>query len=215
VSAPVASIPAGLTFDCRILTTIDSDTSAAGDPVEGILRSPIRVQDGSILAPRGARVHVRLLYFAKYSLGNDFFQLGIRLESVEVNGAPVTLHAVVVEQPLLPGGATDRSPDPTHGVSPKALKNLPADVGLFSFSEEHLRLPHLDSRWITVSPASNIIKFQCSTARLKAGDVVELGIEHLGEARQRVVACGLRLPTRLPPVRRDEAAEKSSNFGFQ
>ena len=67
----------------------------------------------------------------------------------------MTLHTVVVEQPLLPGGATDRSPDPTHGVSPKALKNLPADVGLFSFSEEHLRLPHLDSRWITVSPASN------------------------------------------------------------
>jgi hypothetical protein len=64
----------------------------------------------------------------------------------------VTLHAVVVEQPLLPGGATDRSPDPTHGVSPKALKNLPADVGLFSFSGEHLRLPHLDSRWISVSP---------------------------------------------------------------
>lgn len=155
VSAAVASIPAGLTFDCRILTAIDSDTSAAGDPVEGILRSPIRAQDGSILAPRGARVHGRLLFFAKYSLGNDFFQLGIHLESVEVNGAPVTLHAVVVEQPLLPGGATDRSPDPTHGVSPKALKNLPADFGLFSFSEEHLRLPHLDSRWISVSPASN------------------------------------------------------------
>jgi hypothetical protein len=155
VSAAVASIPAGLTFDCRILTAIDSDTSAVGDPVEGILRSPIRVQGGSILAPRGARVHGRVLFFAKYSLGHDFFQLGIRLESVEVRGAPVTLHAVVVEQPLLPGGATDRSPDPTHGVSPKALKNPPADVGLFSFSEEHLRLPHLDSRWITVSPASN------------------------------------------------------------
>ena len=43
---------------------------------------------------------------------------------------------------------------------------------------------------------------------LKAGDVVELGIEHLGEARQRLVACRLRLPTRLPPVRRDEAVEK-------
>jgi hypothetical protein len=96
-----------------------------------------------------------LLFFAKYSLGNDFFQLGIHLESVEVKGVPVTLRAVVVEQPLLPGGATDRSPDPTHGVSPKALKNLPADVGLFSFSEEHLRLPHLDSRWITVSPTSD------------------------------------------------------------
>jgi hypothetical protein len=75
--------------------------------------------------------------------------------SVEVNGALVTLHTVVVEQPLLPGGSTDRSPDPTRGVSPKAVKNLPADVGLFSFSEEHLRLPHLDSRWVTVSPASN------------------------------------------------------------
>jgi hypothetical protein len=43
---------------------------------------------------------------------------------------------------------------------------------------------------------------------LKAGDVVELGIEDLGEARQRVFACGLRVPTRLPPVRRDEAVEK-------
>jgi hypothetical protein len=67
----------------------------------------------------------------------------------------VTLHAVVVEQPLRPERATDRSPNTTHGVSPKALKNLPADVGLFSFNQEHLRLPYLDSRWITVSPASH------------------------------------------------------------
>ena len=38
----------------------------------------------------------------------------------------------------------------------------------------------LESVWARVPPQY-----------LKAGDVVELGIEHLGEARQRVVACGL------------------------
>jgi hypothetical protein len=147
--AAVISIPAGLTFDCRILTPIDSDTAGAGDLLEGILRSPIRAKNSSILAPRGSRVRGRLLYFAKYSARPDFFQLGIRLESVEVNGAIVPLHAAVVAQQLLPGGATDHSPDPTHGASPKALKNLPEDVGLFSFTEVHLRLQHLDSRWIT------------------------------------------------------------------
>jgi hypothetical protein len=47
------------------------------------------------------------------------------------------------------------STDLTHGASPKALKNLPADVGLFSFSEERLRLEHLDSRWITTSDKSS------------------------------------------------------------
>jgi hypothetical protein len=49
----------------------------------------------------------------------------------------------------LAGVLSAAAPDPTHGACPKALKNLPADVGLFSFSEEHLRLSHLDSRWIT------------------------------------------------------------------
>jgi hypothetical protein len=67
----------------------------------------------------------------------------------------VRLHAAVVAQQLLPGGSTDHSPDPTHGTSPKALKNLPEDVGLFSFTAKHLRLQHLDSRWITTPNKSS------------------------------------------------------------
>ena len=62
-----ANIPSGLTFDCRIVTPIDSDSSAAGDPVEAVLRDSIRDANGKVLAPRGARIHGRLAQFAARS----------------------------------------------------------------------------------------------------------------------------------------------------
>ncbi len=62
---PRSPFPPGLTFNCRIVTPIDSGSSA-GLPIEGILRSPLRGKDKSILAPRGARIHGRLVRLADH-----------------------------------------------------------------------------------------------------------------------------------------------------
>jgi hypothetical protein len=193
--APAISIPPGLPIDCRILTRIDSDTAAAGDPVEGVLRSPIRVKNGPILAPKGARVHGRLRYFAERYQPHDFFQLGIRLESVEVNGVLVPLHAaaapppqsLLADQPfgmdsisskdvqeppsssrMTGPGASPSAPSKrmapvpsgdagqnAQGGESQKLEDLPADVGMFSFTQHHLRLEHLDSYWVTTPPEIN------------------------------------------------------------
>jgi hypothetical protein len=190
---PAISIAPGLPIDCRILTRIDSETAAAGDPVEGVLRSPIRVKNGPILAPKGARVHGRLRYFAERYQPRDFFQLGIRLESVEVNGVRVPLHAaaapppqsLLADQPFsmdsispkdapepssrmtgpgaLPSVPSKRmAPAPSgdagqnaQGGESQKLEDLPADVGMFSFTQHHLRLEHLDSYWVTTPAEIN------------------------------------------------------------
>src|SRR5262249_7951855 len=55
-----APLPAGLLFDARIMTLIDSDTSAAGDPIEAVLRSPIHGKNRAVVAAAGARIHGRL-----------------------------------------------------------------------------------------------------------------------------------------------------------
>jgi hypothetical protein len=76
-------IPAGLPFEARLLTSIDTDTAAAGDPVDGILTSPIADEAGLVFAPAGSRVRGRLLQVA----GSLYqVQIKLRLESVDLKG---------------------------------------------------------------------------------------------------------------------------------
>jgi hypothetical protein len=83
------AIPAGLTFDARIVTLIDSRTSAAGDPVEAVLRSPIVSPDGQILAAPGARIHGWLARFVEHpgKRGRKYeYEVGVRFMSIETGG---------------------------------------------------------------------------------------------------------------------------------
>ena len=143
------TFPAGLAFDCRIVTAIDSDTAAAGVPIEAILRSPLRGKDKAILAPRGARIHGRLVRFVDHKSLLDYFEIGMRLESIEVNGAEVPLYAKLANQAAPP------RPDP-GAFFERDVADLPAapppNVGEFFFVQNHVRLHQLDSTWITTSP---------------------------------------------------------------
>jgi hypothetical protein len=76
-------IPAGLSFRARILTAIDTVSSAAGDEIEGVLTSNIADDAGLIFVPVGARVKGRLLQVA----GSPYqVQIKLRLESVNLKG---------------------------------------------------------------------------------------------------------------------------------
>lgn len=138
-------LPAGLRFDARLVTPIDSDTAAAGDAVEGVLRSAIRDRN-KVLAPAGARLHGRLLRVERRFGGLDSFRIAVQFESLEVNGGAVPLRA---------------APDPAWSQAERR-RNFPgpvvaapdngfADLGTFIFRTEHLRLKTFDWSWITVS----------------------------------------------------------------
>ena len=83
---PVA-IPSGLKFDCRIVTPLDSNRSAAGDPVEAVLRSPIRDFRGKVLVPSGAHIHGRLTKFSERSATRyekASYEIAIRFSNIEI-----------------------------------------------------------------------------------------------------------------------------------
>ncbi len=143
------ALPEGLAFDCRILTPIDSDTSA-GLPIEAILRSPLRDKNKTILAPRGAHIHGRLVRLADHKGALDYFEVGVRLESIELNGAEVPLHARLADQAAPP--INYLSWDDRKEMLADFPAAPPRNVGIFFFVREKLHLLRLDSQWTTTSP---------------------------------------------------------------
>jgi hypothetical protein len=152
--APLANrLPTGLRFTCRIVTPIDSDASAAGDPLEGILRSPIRDRTGIVLAPVGSHIRGRLVRLAEYKESLDYFEIGVRLESIQVHGAELRVSAALAHPEASPEHpVVTNAFEGIHLQSPDLPSALPFDVGAFFFTRAHLRLNHFDSEWVTVSP---------------------------------------------------------------
>jgi hypothetical protein len=131
-------LPAGLQFKARIITPVDSDTAAAGDPIEAVLRSPIRDKNHAVVAPVGTRLHGRLRRVEQWTDPGNYFRLGIQLESAEIAGSNVPL--VAVRYP--PAGFPLRRTPPDDAA---------LGIGTFTFRDEHLRLKQLDSEWITIT----------------------------------------------------------------
>ncbi len=142
---PLEPIPAGIRFKTRIVTPIDSDTAAAGDPIEAVLRSPLRDKKNSVLAPVGARLHGRLRRFEQASGPFDHFEIVVQLDSVEIGGIRVPLLAT--SDPPRP-----RRPDEDRSHRVMSQDYDPWNSAVFHYwREPHLRLKELDSEWITVS----------------------------------------------------------------
>jgi len=144
---PPAPLPAGLHFDARITTPINSSTAAAGDPIEAVLRSPMRDKNKAVIAPLGARLHGRLRNVKWWSEPGDHFQITVQFESVEIAGHNVPLSATLY--PPHPARMT------MGANSPRIMILKPEDAslgGTFFFQEQHVQLKSLDAQWITVIP---------------------------------------------------------------
>lgn len=142
---PPTPLPAGLRFTARIVTPIDSETAAAGDPIEAVLRSPMRDKKNSVVAPAGARLHGRLRRVEHRSQPVDRFEIAVQFESMEIDGKIVPILATSYPPqhyvPQVIGYAT---------LNPLHLGD-PWDSATFYFHERHLRLKQLDSEWVTAS----------------------------------------------------------------
>jgi hypothetical protein len=92
------SIPPGVRIKIALRSGIDSESSFAGDAIEGQLLNPI----GSLI-PKGAIVHGRIVRFEREYLPANDFVLGLQFHSVEANGAevPLTLQAVTRGRQIL------------------------------------------------------------------------------------------------------------------
>jgi hypothetical protein len=149
VSPSANRFPAGLSLNCRIVTPIDSETTFAGSPIEAILRSPLRDKNKAVLAPRGAHIRGQLVRFVDHKNPLRYFEVGVHLESVEVNGARLPLDATLADPEPRPTSPPDNMlEDPLSRddfvVAP------PPNVGLFFFRGTKLHLRQLDSAWTTV-----------------------------------------------------------------
>jgi len=136
---PSSAFPPGLNFRWRVVTPIDSDTAAAGDPVEGTLQSSIRDQHGSVLAPTGAHIHGRLVQFSQFG---GFWALALKFESIELNGATVPFNVALAADDKWSGIRL-------HGAKSSELVPGPAR---FFFYRDHLKLTQLESSGRTATP---------------------------------------------------------------
>jgi hypothetical protein len=142
------TLPAGLPFDARIITAVDSDTAAAGDPIEAVLLSPIRSNHKAVIAPAGARIHGRLTNVRWRSKPAMKYELTVRFESIEINGREVAFSAIL-EPPhsqVLTGTFSG-----SHLI-PLKPDDDPSIGSTFSFSQDHRHVKNLDARWVTINP---------------------------------------------------------------
>jgi len=141
------TLPAGLQFNARIITPFDSDTAAAGDPIEAVLRSPIRGNNKAVLAPAGARIHGRLTDVRWRSRPVAKYEITVRFESVEIEGRKVPFRAVL--EPPHPQVLTGTTVSMSRLIPLK--RDDPSIGSTFSFPQEHFRLKNLDAQWVTVA----------------------------------------------------------------
>jgi hypothetical protein len=143
-----APVPAGLHFRARIITPIDSDTSAAGDPIEAVLLSPILANDYE-WAPAKARLHGHLLALEQRMSNQKSFRVSAQFESIDVNGVSVPLRAA---PDLSPGMRTAGG---IYRTEISVFSNNPArENSGFISRKEHLHLENFDWNWTTLPSSS-------------------------------------------------------------
>jgi hypothetical protein len=134
----VKPVSAGLSFSCRIVTPIDSETAAAGDPVEAVLRSPLHDKQANLLLPVGSRLHGRLMQLEHRSGAFNTVRLAVEWESISDGTREIPLRA---------------QPDLTSRTGPLSVVMDVLSLGprTFVFRTDHLRLQNFDWNWITVT----------------------------------------------------------------
>jgi hypothetical protein len=125
----------------RIVTPIDSETAAAGDPIDAVLRKPLRGAANVTLAPAGALLHARLKRVEQWLGG--YTQIALQFETIEVNGAAIPLRARADLAPLASW---------TRGAGGMLVSRDPTslDTTTFTLRGEHLHLRQFDWGWTTL-----------------------------------------------------------------
>ena len=130
-------LPEGLSFRLALTTPINTATAAAGDSVHAKLATPLKDKHTGILVPKDAAITGRIVQIKRiYGAGSQALKLGIKLETIEADGAlqpfDATLESVIRRRQRsfkalidrLDLGSFDEMPDQTD-----------PDVGLLEFED--------------------------------------------------------------------------------
>jgi len=121
------AIPPGITIKIALRSKIDAESSFAGDAIEGQLMNAI----GTLL-PRGAIVHGRIVRFEQEHQPSNYYAVGLKFHSIEVNGreVPLALISVNSAKKILMGPIEKRQ-----------------GIGMFVFQTDRLSL---DQKFVSV-----------------------------------------------------------------
>jgi hypothetical protein len=153
---PPRTFPPGVHFRARIVTSIDSNTAAPGDPIEAVLLSPIPGKDGREWAPAGAHLRGHLLGLHQGHLldlkqeilkneNMDILEVLMQFEVIELNGSDVPFQAAPDLSELY--GISTGAGAYVPGVS--VIPDPVLRMNVFIFRKEHLHLNNFDWGWTT------------------------------------------------------------------
>jgi len=102
---PVVILP-GVTIKIALRSKIDSENSFAGDAIDGQLLNPI-----GKAVPKGAIVRGRIVRFEHEYQPSNYFALGLKFHSIEVNGTEVPLTLALRNRgSTILGGSIEKRP---------------------------------------------------------------------------------------------------------
>lgn len=135
--------PPGLHFDLRVVTPIDSDIAAAGDPLDAVLRSPIRDKKGNVLAAAGTHLHGRLVQ-VEYSFAFRTVEIRMEFDAIDIKGNSAPIGVILDAQ-----NATV-----IHFMGVPRSGDIVSANGRFLYYGNHLKLTHLDTKGTTAAPST-------------------------------------------------------------
>jgi hypothetical protein len=160
-AAAAAELPAGIPFQIAFTRSIDPASAAAGDKVAARLTDPIRDASRHTLVPRGAAVTARILQILRYYGPTPTLRLVLKLETVEIAGAPRPLAAepdtrvpAIADRPGM-GGRLGRGTLPPR-PAPVLVDNQDHHAAVFQFGNTRGNLTvagGFESKWLTAARA--------------------------------------------------------------
>ena len=130
---PPVAIPPGVTLNIALRSRVDSDAAFAGDAIEGEL------VDAAGPIPKGAVVHGRIVRLSWNQQPSVYLAVGLRFDTVEVNGARVPLSLEPLTRSRL-----DRILE--------TPEERDQGIGMFLFQQDRVVLDHdFVTRWKTVT----------------------------------------------------------------
>jgi len=139
-TAPPKSLPPGLRLLGRIVTPVDSDTAAAGDPIDVVLRKPLRYGNNVVIAPAGTPLHARLTRVQQW-VGN-YTQIAFQFETIEINGVKVPLRAQADFSPV--------GPSRVPGSTVVSQSSASRDITTINIRGERAHFRQFDWGWTTL-----------------------------------------------------------------
>ncbi len=145
------AIPAGIPFQVAFTEGFYTGTAAAGDPVKARLLTAI--QSGrKVLVPAGAAVTGRIVRLRRFYGDSPALSLEVKLETVEIAGAPMKLTAVPDIGVRIPAKKTDKKLQ--QRIELGTLRGLQERSAAFVFRnvpDPYLIRGGMESSWITAS----------------------------------------------------------------